>query len=140
MMIDALGAKRVTLDELERSEQEARRLDEALSRGLSSTKLLDDDSQSNRYSDEHQENNDNDDHINENEQQPSSEVHENETNITNTTIEPTHVKGHKNNLSFLGALSQSIQGMMDVDPEATRRNSIGKTREAIQGVRCTVLK
>ena len=129
MMIDALGAKRVTLDELERSEQEARRLDEALSRGLSSTKLLDDDSQSNRYIDEHQENNDNDDHIN-----------ENETNITNTTIEPTYVKGHKNNLSFLGALSQSIQGMMDVDPEATRRNSIGKTREAIQGVRCTVLK
>lgn len=129
MMIDALGAKRVTLDELERSEQEARRLDEALSRGLSSTKLLDDDSQSNRYSDEHQENNDNDDHIN-----------ENETNITNTTIEPNYVKGHKNNLSFLGALSQSIQGMMDVDPEATRRNSIGKTREAIQGVRCTVLK
>ena len=129
MMIDALGAKRVTLDELERSEQEARRLDEALSRGLSSTKLLDDDSQSNRYIDEHQENNDNDDHIN-----------ENETNITNTTIEPNYVKGHKNNLSFLGALSQSIQGMMDVDPEATRRNSIGKTREAIQGVRCTVLK
>ena len=33
MMIDALGAKRVALDELERSEQEARRLDEALSRG-----------------------------------------------------------------------------------------------------------
>ena len=129
MMIDALGAKRVTLDELERSEQEARRLDEALSRGLSSTKLLDDDSQSNRYSDEHQENNDNDDHIN-----------ENETNITNTTIEQTYVKGHKNSLSFLGALSQSIQSMMDVDPEATRRNSIGKTREAIQGVRCTVLK
>ena len=129
MMIDALGAKRVALDELERSEQEARRLDEALSRGLSSTKLLDDDSQSNRYIDEHQENNDNDDHIN-----------ENETNITNTTIEPNYVKGHKNNLSFLGALSQSIQGMMDVDPEATRRNSIGKTREAIQGVRCTALK
>ncbi|KAG5460585.1 MAG: hypothetical protein BJ554DRAFT_7351, partial [Olpidium bornovanus] len=36
---------------------------------------------------------------------------------------------------LINALSHRIQGMMDVDPEATRRNNIGKTRDAIALVR-----
>lgn len=35
---------------------------------------------------------------------------------------------------FLSALSHSITGMMDVDPEATRRNNISKTRDTISQV------
>jgi len=36
---------------------------------------------------------------------------------------------------LLSALSYSIQGMMDVDPEAARRNSMSKTKESINLVR-----
>ena len=37
---------------------------------------------------------------------------------------------------LLSALSYSIQGMMDVDPETARRNTISKTKESINVV-CT---
>lgn len=123
MLIDALGSKRDNLSDLERSEQEAQRLDEALSKGLSSTKLLDEPQQ-----EQVNDNTNNEDSPNEQEEMPSQSI------ITDTSSR--EVKKHKSNLSFLGAISHTLQGMMDVDPEATRRNSIGKTRESIQGVSC----
>ncbi|CAG8655301.1 1296_t:CDS:1, partial [Diversispora eburnea] len=38
--------------------------------------------------------------------------------------------------AILSVLSHTIHGIMDVDPEATRRNSIGKTRDSIIQVFC----
>lgn len=42
--------------------------------------------------------------------------------------------GGSGGYGFLSALSHSITGMIDVDPEATRRNNISKTRESISQV------
>lgn len=129
MLIDSLDAKRNTLEELERAEQEASRLDEALSRGLSSTKLLD------RPNEEEATNGveaptDSEPPVEaetdtEADQLPSQSI---------ITSSPSKIRKYKSNMSFLGAISHTLHGIMDVDPEATRRNSIGKTRESIQGV------
>lgn len=45
----------------------------------------------------------------------------------------------KGGFGLLGALSHTFHGMVDVDPESSRRNSIGKTRESIQEVRPSLL-
>ena len=39
---------------------------------------------------------------------------------------------------LLGAVKHSLSGMMDHDPEATRRANIGKLRENITQVSCTI--
>ncbi|KAF9585436.1 Sorting nexin, cytoplasm-to-vacuole targeting pathway/endosomal sorting [Lunasporangiospora selenospora] len=41
------------------------------------------------------------------------------------------VKRRSTRLNVFSALSHTIHGIIDVDPEATRRNNIGKTRDAI---------
>ncbi|KAF9905671.1 Sorting nexin, cytoplasm-to-vacuole targeting pathway/endosomal sorting, partial [Lobosporangium transversale] len=43
----------------------------------------------------------------------------------------TNVKRRSTRLNVFSALSHTIHGIIDVDPEATRRNNIGKTRDAI---------
>ncbi|KAF9409786.1 Sorting nexin, cytoplasm-to-vacuole targeting pathway/endosomal sorting [Podila epigama] len=43
----------------------------------------------------------------------------------------TGVKRRSTRLNVFSALSHTIHGIIDVDPEATRRNNIGKTRDAI---------
>ncbi|TIA90065.1 hypothetical protein E3P99_01795 [Wallemia hederae] len=121
MLIDALSAKRDSLTDLERSEQEAQRLDEALSRGLSSTKMLDEPHQEDANNDTNNEDSNN----HEDTAPPQSII---------TDAPSREIKRHKSHLSFLGAISHTLQGIMDTDPEATRRNSIGKTRESIQGL------
>lgn len=50
------------------------------------------------------------------------------------TSSPSHKRGNYKGFGsskLLGALSHTFQGIMDVDPEATRRNNIGKTRDTI---------
>ena len=41
------------------------------------------------------------------------------------------VKRRSTRLNVFSALSHTLHGIIDVDPEATRRNNIGKTRDAI---------
>ncbi|KAK3842065.1 MAG: hypothetical protein J3R72DRAFT_443560 [Linnemannia gamsii] len=43
----------------------------------------------------------------------------------------TGVKRRSTRLNVFSALSHTLHGIIDVDPEATRRNNIGKTRDAI---------
>ncbi|KAI1316864.1 Sorting nexin, cytoplasm-to-vacuole targeting pathway/endosomal sorting [Mortierella claussenii] len=43
----------------------------------------------------------------------------------------SNVKRRSTRLNVFSALSHTIHGIIDVDPEATRRNNIGKTRDAI---------
>lgn len=45
-----------------------------------------------------------------------------------------HRRGASTSYGFLGALSHTFHSVMDVDPEATRRNNIGKLRDSISQV------
>lgn len=47
---------------------------------------------------------------------------------------PMRRKTSSGGAGLLSALSYSIQGMMDVDPETARRNTISKTKESISVV------
>ncbi|KAK7056218.1 Sorting nexin, cytoplasm-to-vacuole targeting pathway/endosomal sorting [Paramarasmius palmivorus] len=115
MTQDALEAKREQLEDLEKSEREARRLEDALSRrGLSSSTPA-------PLSPTENDDGDPDEH----------------SEMSASTLPPhpgpnparrrTRVPG----TGFLNALSYTLHGMMDVDPETARRNGISKTREQI---------
>ncbi|KAJ4492634.1 hypothetical protein C8J55DRAFT_555606 [Lentinula edodes] len=112
MTQDALEAKREQLEELEKSEHEARRLEAALG-GRSTVSLP---------------------------SSPDQEPTEEESNIQ--THSASYVPPHPGpnparrnvrapGMGFLNALSYTLHGMMDVDPETARRNGISKTKETI---------
>ncbi|KAI6044208.1 hypothetical protein EDC04DRAFT_2643429 [Pisolithus marmoratus] len=108
MTKDALENKRELLGEYEKSEREAKRLEEALARG--------------RVNDlsprpEGQEENEGPD-------EPASAY-------LPPHPEPNLYKRRAPGMGFLNALSYTLHGMMDVDPETARRNGISKTRETI---------
>jgi hypothetical protein len=112
MTQDALEGKREMLEEYEKSEKEAKRLDEALARGRV-------DGLTN----------------------PQSEGQSSETTDEPGSVYlpphpgPSPYKKRAPGMGLLNALSYTIHGMMDVDPETARRNGIGKTRETISQVR-----
>jgi len=121
MTQDTLDAKREQLEELEKSEREARRLEEALSQGgasrLTSSQIQADGERTDG------------DHPEDDEQPPRPEE-------LSSTYLPPHpgpnpVRRRAPGMGFLNALSYTLSGMMDVDPETARRNSITKTRETI---------
>ncbi|KIJ61987.1 hypothetical protein HYDPIDRAFT_158579 [Hydnomerulius pinastri MD-312] len=113
MTQDALEGKRELLEEYEKSEREAKRLEEALARGrvngLSASSPLPE----------------------------GQEGREGETSEEpGSAYLPPHpgpnpYKRRAPGMGFLNALSYTLHGMMDVDPETARRNGIGKTRETI---------
>lgn len=125
MTQDALENKQEQLEELEKSEREARRLDEALARGKAT-----------------------------NGSAPAANVSP-QTETTEESSEPTsptasHLPPHPGpnpvrrrtkvpGAGLLNALSYTLHGMMDVDPETARRNGITKTRENISHVRSVSL-
>jgi hypothetical protein len=114
MTQDALENKKEQLEEFERSEQEARRLDNALGKGKITNG-------------------------------PTSPTSEGETleeppepTTPNSAFLPPHpgpnpVRRRTKipGAGLLNALSYTLHGMMDVDPETARRNGITKTRENI---------
>jgi len=121
MTQDALETKREQMEELEKSEREARRLDEALSRG----RVADNSASSavGTYT--------------EGETQESST----EPSSPNSTFLPPHPgpnparrRTKVPGAGLLNALSYTLHGIMDVDPETARRNGITKTRENISQV------
>ena len=127
MTQDGLETKRDQLEELERSEREARRLDAALGRGRPTNgpgarRETAGDAASGEGAAAQEGDDDG-------EQQDS----------------PTHVPPHPGpvvprrrsrppGMGLLSAISYTLHGMMDVDPETARRNSITKTRETISQV------
>ncbi|GAA99121.1 uncharacterized protein L969DRAFT_103164 [Mixia osmundae IAM 14324] len=124
MTRDVLETKRVQLEELERTEAEARRLDSALDRASSRVRPLDSQGEvehSSRASEEGPQDEANNDLA-------SSAMH----GRTDSTSSASRRAG---SFGFLGSLSHSIQNIMDNDPEATRRNSIGKTQDTIAQLR-----
>ncbi|KAG0142270.1 hypothetical protein CROQUDRAFT_50523 [Cronartium quercuum f. sp. fusiforme G11] len=106
MARDTLDTKRLVLEDLERSEGEAQRLESALSR----VRQLD--------------------------------QRRDEGDPTSATAPTNHVIGSSGptlvtplrkpaSTGFLGALRHSLNGLADVDPESSRRNSIGKHKDYI---------
>ncbi|KAJ7089668.1 hypothetical protein B0H15DRAFT_265598 [Mycena belliarum] len=111
MTQDALESKREQLEELEKSEREARRLELALGRGRANS-------------------------------EPSaasptdSSAEEPQRQDSQSTYLPPHPGPNPSRrrapgMGLLNALSYTLHGMMDVDPETARRNGITKTRESI---------
>lgn len=109
---EALENQRDKLDSLESAEKEAKRLEEALERGgrgLSSGSELNEE-----------------DRIRERELERERERERIERAARRA--------GAGSGFGLLNAVKHSLSGMMDVDPEATRRANIGKTRDNISQV------
>lgn len=120
MTQDGLENKREQLEDLEKSEREARRLEEALGRGRINGIAS-----------------------------PGSPTSEGEEggepgaeSVTPTSSylpphpgpNPSRRRTKTPGMGLLNALSYTLHGMMDVDPETARRNGITKTRENISQV------
>ncbi|KJA15244.1 hypothetical protein HYPSUDRAFT_394888 [Hypholoma sublateritium FD-334 SS-4] len=117
MTQDALENKREQLEDLEKSEREARRLEEALGRGringIASPGSPTSDGEEGG--------------------EPGAE------SVTPTSSylpphpgpNPSRRRTKTPGMGLLNALSYTLHGMMDVDPETARRNGITKTRENI---------
>jgi len=119
MTQDALVAKRDQLEELEKSEREARRLEEALGRGrvqrsssLPGRAAAPDEGENEEAQDEEQ------DHPTQ-QSLPSLPPHPN----------PSPVRRRAPGMGFLSALSYTFSGMIDSDPETARRNAISRNKE-----------
>lgn len=130
MTQDALEARRESLNELENSEREAKRLEEALERGrLRSTAPSVPDTEPTR------------DAADEIDTGTSTgrDGHEQDENPASVFLPPhpgpSPVKRRTPaGMGLLSALSYTIHGMMDTDPESARRSGISKTRETISQV------
>lgn len=109
MARDTLDTKRLVLEDLERSEGEAQRLESALSRVRQLDQRRDDDDGSSTVA-------------------PTNHVIGSSGPALITPLRKPASTG------FLGALRHSLNGLADVDPESSRRNSIGKHKDYITNV------
>ncbi|TDL23665.1 hypothetical protein BD410DRAFT_746379 [Rickenella mellea] len=113
---DTLENKREQLEDLEKSEREARRLEEALGRGRAVSS----------YSGS------GDMHPNGDDQGDGEASREEPPTYTPPPHPgPAPTRKRSTGMGFLNALSYTLHGMMDVDPETARRNGISKTKETI---------
>lgn len=128
---EALESKRSHLEELERTEREASRLEEALGQDRP-TRSLSRSISANGGGAEDNQNKSGDDG---DETENSSDYAAQQTVYT-----PPHPasgpppRRNAPGMGLLNALSYTLHGMMDVDPETARRNGISKTRESISQV------
>ena len=124
MTQDALVAKREQLEELEKSEREARRLEEALGRG----RVRRSSSMSGRAAPEGGGDEDGQEEEQDHPTQqslPSLPPHPN----------PSPVRRRAPGMGFLSALGYTLSGMIDSDPETARRNAISRNKETTSQVR-----
>ncbi|KAJ7636058.1 hypothetical protein DFH06DRAFT_1054679 [Mycena polygramma] len=113
MTQDALESRREQLEELEKSEREARRLEQALGRGRGN-------SEPPAASPSEDENGDN-----------PPQRQESQSAYLPPHPGPSPARRRAPGMGLLNAISYTLHGMMDVDPETARRNGITKTRESI---------
>lgn len=106
---EALETQKDKLDLLEAAEKESRRLEEALDR-----------------------NNRNSESISAEQMQEEREQERERERERQERIERAQKRG--SSFGLLSAVKHSLSGMMDVDPEATRRANIAKTRDNISQV------
>lgn len=132
---ESLASKSASLETLERSEQEAQRINQFLKRdfGDIAPPFQQDKTGSETLSNTSQNLQQQELSLNQQEQD-----HDSHSDIPNEeSFPPTHAdaspRQKKSSFKFpgIGKLNHAIHGIMDVDPEATRRSNIGKTREQI---------
>lgn len=130
MTQDGLASKREQLDDLEKSEREARRLGEALGRG----RVNNNGPLQNPVEGETQA------YDGENSAGDQTEGQDGNQAPSSTYIpphpgpNPARRRTRPPGMGLLDAISYTLHGMMDVDPETARRNGITKTRETISQV------
>lgn len=115
---DQIESKKATLEDLERSEAEAQRLEKALERARIATLDTATDTTANGAK-----------QITANGE--SSETSPPTSTLAASTSSSSLSAVHKRSTGLLGAITHTISGMVDQDPEATRRSTISKTREQI---------
>jgi hypothetical protein len=126
MTQDALEAKREQLEDLEKSEREAKRLEAALGRGRANG--AGPSSVAKTPSGDGEEG--------EGEGSPEQEPqHSYATLPPHPGPRTVRRRIKPPGMGLLNALSYTLHGMMDVDPETARRNTITKTKETISSVR-----
>ncbi|KDQ19082.1 hypothetical protein BOTBODRAFT_102975 [Botryobasidium botryosum FD-172 SS1] len=140
---DALESKKVHLEELERQEAEARRLEEALATGTSRLGSVYGRFDADGQSSAPLPGSTSTDGLS------SSQSPQGESTGATPTPRPTsfpstsasastHRRRASTGTGLLSALSYSLQGIMDVDPSTARRNNISKTRDAIAQLESTL--
>ena len=130
MTQDALESRRETLTELEKSEREAKRLDDALQRGRARSAPA---SVSGSPTSPNPDDNVKDDSAGVGEE--GNEQHDDPASVFLPPHPgPSPVKRRAPGMGLLSALSYTLHGMMDTDPESARRSGISKTRETISQV------
>lgn len=122
---ETLESKREQLEELEKSEREARRLEDALGRGRVGA-AEEPQSPSEAQPEESTEDGE--------ESEPQGLAEEQSAYLP-PHPGPNPARRRVPGMGFISALTYTLHGMMDVDPETARRNSISKTRETISQVR-----
>lgn len=124
MTQEGLEAKRDQLEELEKSEREAKRLEEALGRGpvdgMSSSRIARGSEEGPGGESESEE--------------PQQSVQDSQSSYLPPHPGPNPARRRAPGMGFLSALSYTLHGMMDVDPATARRNGISKGRETISQV------
>lgn len=130
MTQDALENKREQLEELDKSEREARRLEAALSRGkVNGASAISPSSSHGGGEDGEDEERSRAQEEEEGPEEPSSAYLP-----PHPGPNPARRRAKAPGMGLLNALSYTLHGMMDVDPETARRNSITKTKETISQV------
>jgi hypothetical protein len=118
MTQDALEHKREMLEDYEKSEREAKRLEEALSKGrVNGLRSPGSPAEGEEGPSE-----------------PQVEAEEPGSAYLPPHPGPNPYKRRAPGMGLLNALSYTLHGMMDVDPETARRSGISKTRETISQV------
>lgn len=139
MTRDELEKKRALLESLEHSEAEARRLEEHLSgsRNFSSTQRSRSVSNSSQRSSGHERRPEEDTASIDSDFPPTHGDQPPPSSSQGLPDSPPQQSNHKKTLSgnltnrIFGPISHAFRGMADVDPERTRRDQIGKTRESL---------
>jgi len=108
---EALETQKDKLDLLEAAEKESRRLEDALDRGNRTTESM------------------SAEQMQEEREQDRERERERQERVE-------RAQKRANSFGLLSAVKHSLSGMMDVDPEATRRANIAKTRDNISQVSC----
>lgn len=149
MIESSLESKKDTLENLQEMENEARRLEEAISRERTVGANAVDIDELNRQQQQQQQQNGQEEEptMSNGHQYPTSNGHSNpyardhahqpsmNGNGTTTVLERRRSnKTWSSPARMINAVGHSLQGFIDVDPEATRRNQIGKTKDAMEVV------
>lgn len=159
MIFDSLENKKLSLESLVRIEAEAKRLEEAMNSGRQSSYNNNNNNSSNiestesnpyssGYDDDNQQDqhngasNESEDNVDSNDQpevdpeaeNPYASVYPTGAGAAAMRASRQRSKRWSGPTKILSAVSHTLQGIIDVDPEATRRNQIGKTKDAVAQV------